>query len=326
MKVPVILITGFLGSGKTSLLNRLMQARPAAPGKLAIIVNELGDVGIDGDLLPPGMTQQVELPGGCICCVLNEDLDKTLLGLLEREPTLETIVIETTGVAEPMPIAWSLEAQPLAERLRLAAVVTVVDAVNFSDSRPVSPAVDNQVEFADLLLVTKLDLLDGGSGGTAAAALFSAIADLNQDAPVLKAAPSAQAEALWTALADPALDRPRPPAGAAHSHPDHLLQTVSLPIDGVLDVEELTQALEALPANYVRIKAIAEVVDPRTGSTERHWAAIHRVGLRVSSEHIPGPRVPRMVGLGRDIQLSALRECVTTAMLSSSERDGTRSE
>ena len=81
MTIPVYVLTGFLGSGKTTLLNRLLARRAArgATGRIAFIVNELGEVGIDGELLPAEATRQIELPGGCVCCVLNDSLDATLL-------------------------------------------------------------------------------------------------------------------------------------------------------------------------------------------------------------------------------------------------------
>ena len=199
--VSVLVLTGFLGSGKTTLLNRLMRARSDWQGKLAIVVNELGDVGIDGDLLPSDVTRQVELPGGCICCVLNEDLDKTLLELIDDNPAIEQVVIETTGVAEPMPIAWTFERAPLSERLRLAAVVTVVDTLEFMGSRGTSPSVDSQVEYADILVLSKTDL--GARSGVES--VVAELRALNSHAPVLLGTAGEITETLWAAVLDPSL-------------------------------------------------------------------------------------------------------------------------
>ena len=159
--VPVYLVTGFLGAGKTSLLNQFLALRQRAGetvARVALVVNELGAVGIDGSLLPDAMSRQIELPGGCICCTLNESFDKTLLGLIEAYPDLEAIIVETTGVAEPLPIVWSCEKSPLAEAVRLAAVITVVDAENILTSFAASPAAESQIVSADVLLVTKHEL------------------------------------------------------------------------------------------------------------------------------------------------------------------------
>ena len=335
--VPVVLITGFLGSGKTTLLNRLM-ARRAVRGersRIALIVNELGEVGIDGSLLPPDMTRQVELPGGCICCVLNDDLDRTLLEVIARNPGLEAIVIETTGVAEPLPIAWSLEREPLANEVRLAAVITLVDASNFLASQPLSPAVNGQVEYADVVVLTKRELVPPEQ----ADAVRAAVAALAPRAPRVEGTSDEVAEWLEGVVRDPPVDRIRGAAGDWHDHADphhdhhhadvdvhtertraHGIDSVWVPIEGLLDLEELVDALEALPPAFVRVKGIARVIDPRTGSDEPHYAAFHRVGLRVSTEPLPAwahEAPTRAVALGPGISAGPLAACVARAVLSS---------
>jgi G3E family GTPase len=328
--VPVLVLTGFLGSGKTTLLNRLMRTRPPARGKMAIVVNELGEVGIDGDLLPQGMTRQVELPSGCICCVLNEQLDTTLLELLAGTPDLELIVIETTGVAEPMPICWSLEREPLSERVRLAAVLTVIDVTNFEQSRGLTPGVDGQAEYADVLVLSKTDLLAPSES------LLGALRELNPGAPVVSGTVDEVVTVLWRFLTDPEL----PAAGRApatpvarraapdheheHHHGDsgvlrstHGFETVWLSIDGTLDFEELSAQLEELPANWVRIKGIAQVIDESTGNAAPHWVAFHRVGTRVSSEPLPAPSAPRVVALGKGLDRARLAACLDASVIPS---------
>ncbi len=319
--VPVLVLTGFLGSGKTTLLNRLMRTRPAGPGKMAIVVNELGEVGIDGDLLPQGMTRQVELPGGCICCVLNEQLDTTLIELLDGTPDLELIVIETTGVAEPMPICWSLEREPLSQRVRLATVLTVIDVTNFERSRGLTPAVDAQVEYADVLVLSKTDLLEP------AESLMPALRGLAPDAPVVAGAVDEVVTVLWRLLTDPEL--PAAPSRRAapdheHHHGDsavlrstHGIETVWLPIEGTLDFEELSAQLEELPASWVRIKGIAQVVDESTGDAAPRWVAFHRVGTRVSSERLPAPAAPRVVALGKGLDRARLAACLDASVIPS---------
>lgn len=330
-RIPVLVLTGFLGSGKTTLLNRLMQAQPVAPDKLAIIVNELGEVGIDGDLLPQGMTRQVELPGGCICCVLNEDLDKTLLELLDGTPDIGMIVIETTGIAEPMPICWSLERVPLSERVRLSAVLTVVDVTNFEQSRGLSPGVDAQIEYADILTASKTDLL----GGEVPEALLTTLRTLNPDAPVITGAVDDVVAMLWRLVTDPepvAASAARRAAGhdddhGSHDHEHggesavlrsvHGFETIWLPIEGVLDFEELSTQLEELPGNWVRIKGIARVVDESTGDATARWVAFHRVGTRVSCEPLAVPSSPRVVALGKELDRTRLAACLDASVIRS---------
>lgn len=323
--VPVVLLTGFLGSGKTTLLNRLLSARAEDAGRMAVIVNEFGDVGVDGDLLPKGMSHQVELPGGCLCCVLNEALDSTLLGLLDSEPDLALVVIETTGVAEPAPIAWSLEREPLSQRVRLAAVVTVVDALSHAAHRAFTHAVDLQVEYADLLVLSKLDLVEGGR---APESLVAELREANARAPVLVSRPERVAELIWASLNDPAHtpdghtgSRVGPAAqhaheegSAVHGH-ETVFDSVSLTIEHTLDFEELEALLEELPANYVRIKGIACVIDQSTGSAEPHFVAFHRVGSRVSRERLSHPAPTRMVAIGSNIDRLRLAACLDAAVV-----------
>ncbi len=317
--VPVLLLTGFLGSGKTTLLNRLLDLRAAEAGRIAIVVNEFGDVGIDGDLLPAGMTRQVELPGGCICCVLNEDLDRTLLDLLAGESELELIIIETTGIAEPLPISWSLSREPLSSHLRLAAIATVVDALGHSDNRALSPSVDAQVEYADILAMSKLDLVDDQTAGTVVAALR----EQNPHAPVLLGTPAENAHSLWQSLVDPGASPARElvssavhtiDVGSGHHH-HHTFDTVALSIEHTLDFEELAAELEKLPANYVRIKGIARVIDASTGSQVPHFIAFHRVGARVSAEPLAGEPDGRVVALGPGVDPAPLAACLEAAVV-----------
>jgi G3E family GTPase len=326
VRVPVVVVTGFLGSGKTTLVNQLLASRAArgATGKIGVIVNELGEIGIDGALLGSDATRQVELPGGCVCCVLGPELDQTLLDLVEANPGLEAIVLETTGVAEPLPIAWALRRDPVQQRVRLAAVVTLVDATNFRTSRGVSVSVDAQVAYADVLLVTKQAI--AGSAETDAA--VAAARELAPRALVRRGTTEEHAHWLEQTLADPDLESPEPaatPPGDAHHHDHdhaqcrdldthaHGIDSTWLAVEGPLDIEELEDQLADMPANYVRIKGIVRGAGG--------WTAIHRVGLRVSSE--PFDRKPdeilgdhgRLVALGSKLSREELARCLEAAYL-----------
>jgi G3E family GTPase len=312
-----VLVTGFLGAGKTTLVNRLLarRAERGAGGKLGVIVNELGEVGIDGALLAGG-ARQVELPGGCVCCVLGDDLDRTLLDLVATNPGMEAIVLETTGVAEPLPIAWAVRREPVASAVRLAMVVALVDATHFTTALNVSAAVAAQVAYSDALLVTKSEL--AGEDGTAQA--IAAATALAPRALVLTGTTDEHVQWLEQVLADPDVEH-TPLGPQDHDHHDHHeaghahhgIATLALDIPGAIDLEELEDQLAELPAAYVRIKGIA--------STGDGWAAFHRVGLRVSSE--PLPRAPagfadnhgRIVALGRDLRQDQLAACVKAALV-----------
>lgn len=320
--VPILLLTGFLGSGKTTLLNRLLEERPTSgpmsqsAGQLALIVNEFGDVGIDGDLLPDEMTRQIEIKGGCICCRLDGDLEKTILGLLDGQENLSGIIIETTGIAEPLPISWTLAQGELAKRVRLAAVITVADALEHENHRPLSPAVDAQVEYADILVITKMDL----AGADRCAAVKAILRETNEVAPILAGNTEELASQLWLALDDPA-EPPRSIERAVPADPrqdevsDHHFHSLSLPISEILDFEVLSEQLEELSPDYVRIKGIAMVVDGSSGSEAPRMIAFHRVGARVSAEPVRDDLECRIVAIGTHIDEAEVRACLDASVL-----------
>jgi G3E family GTPase len=316
--VPLVVVTGFLGAGKTTLINRMLARRAASnqAGKLGVIVNELGAVGIDGALLGGESTRQVELPGGCVCCVLGDELDRTLLELVARNPDLAAIVLETTGVAEPLPIAWAVRREPVAERVRLAAVVTLVDATEFRASLQHSVAVAAQVAYADVLLITKASL----AGDADTRATIAAAQELAPRALVREGTTDDHVAWLQQVLADPDVEHVPGAPLHVHGHDDtcreadshaHGVDSVWIAVAEVLDLEELEDQLADLPGNYVRIKGIVR------GAGERgpvRWYAVHRVGLRVSSEPVEWPgETGRLVALGSALSRDALAACVAAA-------------
>src|SRR5499427_3041216 len=160
--LPTTLLTGFLGSGKTTLLRRALLSPELAD--TAVIINEIGEIAIDHHLVDFVEGSVLELPGGCLCCAVREDLARTLRSLLERRDSGEIrrfrrIVIETTGLADPAPILFTLGTDPMLDhRLRLAAIVTLVDAVQGAETLDRFAEAARQIALADLLVITKTDL------------------------------------------------------------------------------------------------------------------------------------------------------------------------
>ena len=156
-KASVIIVTGFLGSGKTTLVNRLLTADHGR--RLAVVVNELGEVGIDHDLLISSDQEVIQMNNGCICCTVRGDLVRSFFELAEHRSKFDTVIIETTGLAEPAPVAQSLYADArIRSDFTLEGVVTVVDAKHISGQLESSAEACEQIGFADLVVLNKTDL------------------------------------------------------------------------------------------------------------------------------------------------------------------------
>jgi G3E family GTPase len=165
-RIPVNVLTGFLGSGKTTLLKRLL-GEPAL-ADCAVLINELGEVGLDHRLLDRLDHETVVLQNGCICCSVREDLRHALLDLYDRRerhkvPAFNRVIIESTGLADPVPVLNTVTGDPvLRHHFRLGNVVTTVDAVNALDQLARQAESRKQAAIADRLVITKADLVDAG--------------------------------------------------------------------------------------------------------------------------------------------------------------------
>jgi G3E family GTPase len=156
-KASVIIITGFLGSGKTTLVNRLLTADHGR--RLAVVVNEFGEIGIDHHLLISSDQEVIQMNNGCICCTVRGDLVRSFFELAEHRSKFDTVIIETTGLAEPAPVAQSLYADArIRSDFTLDGVVTVVDAKHISGQLESSAEACEQIAFADLIILNKTDL------------------------------------------------------------------------------------------------------------------------------------------------------------------------
>ncbi len=154
--MPVTIITGFLGSGKTTLLNQILQNKENL--KVAVLVNEFGDINIDEQLLISVEEDMFELENGCICCTINDSLVDAVYQVLEREEKVDYLVIETTGLADPLPIILTFLGTELKFLTRIDAVVTVVDAAAFDAKHFESDAAFSQIRYGDMVILNKIDL------------------------------------------------------------------------------------------------------------------------------------------------------------------------
>ena len=248
-RTPVVIVTGFLGSGKTTLLNNLLRYRRY--GRVAALVNDFGSVNIDAELIAPVADEIVELTNGCVCCTINGNLFEAAERVLALDPPVNRIVVETTGLADPLPVGLTFLETTLRERTSLDAVITVVDSANFVLDLFRSDAAMAQIVHGDVIVLNKIDLVDPDE----AASLENRIQVIKPRARVLRAEQGrVPVEAVAGMSALRAGDGER---FAATPAADQWFQAVAIDLSGPVSAERFAYWLEnELPSEVFRAKGL----------------------------------------------------------------------
>ncbi len=283
--LPLTVLTGFLGAGKTSLLNRLL--KDPALADTAVLINEFGEIGLDHLLVEKIDEGIAVLPSGCVCCTMRGDLidalERLLRGLDNRRLALRRVVLETTGLADPAPVLHTVMMHPyLVMRYRLDGVIAVVDAVNGLATLEAHPESVKQAAVADRIALAKTDLLDSAERRDAGAQLLARLRRINPAAPILDvAANEASADRLINCgLYDP--DRKTPdvrrwlaeeayaaataaPGHDHHHHHEERIRSLSVASDQPIPAAAFDMFLELLRSlhgpNLLRVKGIVKIAE-----------------------------------------------------------------
>jgi G3E family GTPase len=309
-QVPVTVLTGYLGAGKTTLLNRILSENHGR--KFAVVINEFGELGVDNDLVVDADEEVFEMNNGCICCTVRGDLIRIIGGLMKRKGRFDGIIVETTGLADPAPVAQTFFVDEDVKRAtRLDAIVTVVDAKHLPARLKDSAEAQEQVAFADILVLNKMDLVTEAE----AAEVERMIKAINPYAEIRRATKSdVPLDAVIGRdafnLARILEKEPDFLSGEDHHEHDSEVNSVSFEVSRPIDAEKfnvwINQLLQSKGQDLLRTKGILHYA----GDNRRFaFQAVHMIadGDYIGDVKEGDPRKSKIVFIGRDLNRPQLR-------------------
>ena len=309
-QIPVTVLTGFLGAGKTTLLNRILTEQHG--NRYAVIVNEFGEEGIDNDLVVDADEEVFEMNNGCICCTVRGDLIRILGGLMKRADKFDAIIVETTGLADPAPVAQTFFVdQDVADRTRLDAIVTVADAVHLDNQLGEHHEAEEQIAFADIVLLNKTDLVEVEGLGR----VEDRIRRINPYTKIIRtehcAANLDEVLGLKAFSLDRVLEVEPDFLTSDHDHEhDDDVKSISLVADAPLDLDKFQtwfgQLLQTRGQDILRSKGILDF----KGENDRYvFQGVHMLMDGAPMGAWPeGSRQSRLVFIGRDLDTMGLED------------------
>ena len=315
--IPVTIITGFLGSGKTTLLNQILQNKQDL--KVAVLVNEFGDINIDSQLLVSYDDDMVELSNGCICCTINDGLVEAVHRILERDEKVDYLVIETTGIADPLPIIFTFVGTEFGDSTRLDSIITVVDADLFDADHFNSEAAMKQIAYADMVLLNKIDLVTPEK----LTELESQLKAFKQGARILRSQYCQVALPLILDLKLTPIEAYQNEEESYHHHHDHKYHSHHLENDGFVsmsftsdrpfDVYKFQKFLtEQIPNEVFRAKGFIWF----NGSELRHIFQLSGPRYDLKSDRWTGSPANELVFIGRHLDTDRIRQQLNDCLVS----------
>ncbi|MBV8409713.1 MAG: GTP-binding protein [Alphaproteobacteria bacterium] len=300
--IPVTLVTGFLGSGKTTLINHILRNRGGV--RAAVLVNELGEIGIDNELIVGAEGGMIELSNGCVCCSTNSDLVDAIARVLARPQPVDHLLVETTGIADPLPVALTFQRPEFRGALRLEAIVAVAEAEQFSLEHFDGVAARSQLRHADAILVNKCDRAEAPQ----LAAIEAALRRLNPHARLLR---TTYCDVALPLILDVDLFQPGRADAPDHGHLDSDgYVSFCFESEQPLSARRFQAFLEGRPRELVRGKGFLWLAE--TGKRYE----FHLIGDRFTLEEdaVDRPNRNRLVLIGRDLDREALQRALALCL------------